>query len=417
MFTKLFKIYIQVIFLLFFLQLNAQNLEKKRSPKNIKSIQLRPLKINAYNPVIKLGESIELSFDDLKGDEKNYTYTLVHCDYNWQESNIATTEYLTGLTSDDIREYNNAFNTYQAYTHYNLVLPNENMRFKLSGNYILQVKDDYDELVFTRRFMVYEPKVTVGVSVHKSPNISKFNTHQNVQFTINTSGVKVNNPRDEIKVSLYQNFDWHTVITDLKPQYFSASQLIYNYTDKSLFEGGNEFLYFDTKNIRTAVNNVRKVQLKTLYNSYLYLDESRFNKPYTYYPDIDGNFVVRNLSGETAVTEADYSKVHFSLDLPFNADKNIYVYGAFNNWQINNSNLLKYNTERHLYETSLLFKQGFYNYKYVVKKGDKIYLNATSGSFYQTENNYTVLVYLKLFSDRYDRLVGIGNANSKNLQN
>jgi len=395
----------------------AQKTEKRIAPNNIKSIQLKPLKVNAYAPIIKLGEIIELSFDDLDGDEKNYSYSIVHCDYNWFPSKIAPTEYLNGLTTDNIRTYSNAFNTYQIYTHYSLILPNDKMSFKLSGNYILQVKDDYDEIIFTRRFMVYEPKVSVGVSVHKSPNIDKFNTHQNVQFVVNTTGFNINNPSEEIKISLYQNNDWNTVIKGLKPQYYSGNQLIYKYSDKSLFEGGNEYLYFDTKNIRTAVNNIRSVILEDIYNSYLYIDEERFNKPYTYYPDVDGNFVIRIINNDTAITEADYSWVHFYLETPFEKDKHIYIYGAFNNWQINKQNELFYNVKSQLYETKILFKQGFYNYKYVVKKGNQIDLNALSGSFYQTENNYSVLVYLKAFGSRYDRLIGIGSANSKNLQN
>jgi len=417
MIKRFIFINIYIICSFFSLVIKAQNTEQKIAPINIKSIQLRPLKTNAYAPIIKLGEFLELSFDDLRADEKDYTYAIIHCDYNWQPSKIAPTEYLNGLTSDNIRNYTNAFNTYQLYTHYTLVLPNAKMSFKLSGNYILQVKDDYDTLIFTRRFMVYEPKVTVGVSVHKSPDIDKFNTHQNVQFVVNTTGFNINNPSEEIKISLYQNNDWNTLITGLKPQYYSGNQLIYKYTDKSLFAAGNEYLYFDTKTIRTAVNNIRSVVLEDLYNSYLYVDEERFNKPYTYYPDVDGNFVIRNLESNTAITEADYSQVHFYLDTPFEKDKHIYVYGAFNNWQINKQNELFYNSESQLYETKILLKQGFYNYKYVAKTVLGLNLNAVSGSFYQTENKYTVLVYFTEFGSRYDRLIGIGEANSKNLQN
>ncbi len=406
-----------VVFLLSYLSANSQKIEQENTPNNIKSIQLRPLKTNAYAPIIRLGESIELSFDDLDGDEKNYVYTLIHCDFNWKPSTIATTEYLDGLTSDNIRDYTNAFNTYQPYTHYTLLLPNDRVSFKISGNYILQVKDDYDTLIFTRRFMVYEPRVTVGVSVHKSQDISKFNTHQNVQFVVNNTGFNINNPRGEIKISLYQNDDWNTLINGLKPQYYSGAQLIYKYADKSLFAGGNEYLYFDTKSIRTAVNNIRKIELKNVYNAYLYVDENRFDVPYTYYPDINGNFVVRMINNQTAITEADYVWVHFSLETPFDKDKHIYVYGAFNNWQISPQNELFFNTKSKLYETKLLLKQGFYNYKYITKKEDALDLNAISGSFYQTENNYTVFVYFAEFGSRYDRLIGIGSANSINLQN
>jgi len=385
-------------------------------PKNIKGIELKPLKINAYAPIIKLGETIVLSFDDLDGDEKNYSYSILHYTYDWKTSKIPITEYLNGLATDNIRDYSNAFNTYQVYTHYRLTIPNDRVSLKISGNYVLQVKDDNDDVVFSRKFMVYETKVTVGVSIHKSREIKFFNTHQNVQFTVNTNGL-INNPRDEIKIDIYQNNDWNTLISNLKPQYYSGSQLIYKYADKSLFESSNEFLYFDTKNIRTATNNVYRSILKNLYNTYLYKDEIRKNKPYTFYPDIDGNFVIRNLSDETAVTEADYSWVHFSLDLPLQTGKSVYVYGSFNNWQINDATKMVFNNDTNSYEAKLLLKQGFYNYKYILKSGNELLLNGISGNFYQTENNYTVLVYFSEFGSRYDKLIGIGQANSKYLKN
>ena len=410
-----FLIGINLFLLLFSSPIEAQDLEKNKAPQLIKSIQLRPLKVNTFAPLIRLGESISLSFDDLEGDEKNYTYTIVHCDIDWQQSRISSTEYLNGLATDNIRNYKNAFNTYQAYTHYELLISGD--KLELSGNYIIQIKDDLDELIFTRRFMVYEPKVTVGVSAHKSRVIEKFNTHQNLQFTVNTGSFKINNPSDEIKINLYQNNDWNTLIKDIKPQFYSGTQLLYKYTDKSLFEGGNEFLFFDTKNIRTATNNVYKARLEEVYHSYLYLDEVRKTKPYTYYPDINGNFVVRMINDGTAITEADYSWVHFSLKYPFNEETEMYVYGSFNDWQLTNANKMTYNKGQDIYEAKILFKQGFYNYKYVTKTSTDLELNTISGSFYQTENKYTILVYFSEFGSRYDRLIGIGEANSKILQN
>jgi hypothetical protein len=325
------------LFCLYSFNVFSQNIEHIKAPENIKSIQLKPTKVNSYAPIIKLGEAIELSFDDLDGDEKNYTYTIIHCDYDWQQSRIVPTEYLNGLSSDNIRNYNNAFNTYQSYTHYQLGIPNERLSIKLSGNYILQVKDDLDALIFTRRFVVYEPQVTVGVSVHKSPVIEKFNTHQNVQFTVNTGTFKINNPREEIKIKIYQNNDWHTEFSNLVPQFYSGSQLIYKYGDKSLFEAGNEYLFFDTKDIRSATNNIQRVNVAQVYNTYLYADVDRHNKPYTYYPDVNGNFVIRMIDNATAITEADYSWVHFSLALPYNKDKQIYVYGNFNDWRLSDA--------------------------------------------------------------------------------
>ena len=75
----------------------AQKNVKIASPTNIKSISFKPKKLNSYAPIIKLGETMQLSFDDLEGDMKMYSYKIEHCDYDWNISNLSTTEYFPFL--------------------------------------------------------------------------------------------------------------------------------------------------------------------------------------------------------------------------------------------------------------------------------------------------------------------------------
>ncbi len=411
------KHFLYSLFFLSIFSFSQSDLEKQE-PDYIKSVQIRPFKANTYLPIIKLGEPIILKFDDLEGDQKDYSYKITHCTYNWKDSELSPTEYTSGFADGSIREFENSFNTYQNYTHYELRIPNQYVRLKISGNYILSVLNEYEEVVFTRRFIVYQPITNVGVSVHKARKITGINTKQNVEFTIHHENLLINNPSAEIKVALYQNMDWNTVITDLQPQFYRNNQLIYKYGDKTTFFGGNEYLFFDTKDVRTATNNIRRVVLDDIYHSRLYVDETRAKKPYTYYPDINGNFVVRSLNTETISIESEYTKTHLFLDYDNLNKKDIYVYGAFNNYQLSEENKMVYNSETKLYETAILFKQGFYNYTYATVSTDGIIdLNEINGSFFQTENTYQVLVYLHKFGSRYDKVIGYGAGSSVNLQN
>lgn len=395
----------------------AQNDVEVLTPTNIKSVVLHGQKANNFEPIIRLGETLFFSFDDLDGDEKEYTYKLTHCTANWEVSDISSTDYSDGFTEDTIRDYENSFNTYQNYTHYELKLPNQNMRIKISGNYLISVLDEDGETVFTRRFMVYQQKVDVGVSIHKARKIADITSKQNVELVINYPNLRINNPSEEIQVSLYQNNDWNNVITHLKPQYFRGTQLLYKYGDETTFFGGNEFLYFDTKDYRTATNNIRRVELKDIYETRLYVDESRLNKSYTYNPDINGNYLIRTVNTENPKVEADYTKVHFIYKTnKENENANFYVYGAFNNWEFNEENKLKHTTQDY-YETDILLKQGFYNYNYVSLNENNAIDNTIEGTHFQTENNYTVLVYFKEFGSKYDQIIGYGVGNSLNLQN
>ena len=397
----------------------GQNSNMILPPLNIKSIVLKPLNPNDYAPIIKLGEKLILSFDDINADEKIYSYKIEHCDYYWQKSNLASTEYMTGFATDRIRDYENSFNTLQYYTHYQLQIPNKNNRIKKSGNYIISIIDDYGNIVFTRRFIIYQQRVDVGVTAHRSREVTSINEKHSIQFVINHQNLLLNNPNQEIKVDIYQNNDWNSVIKNLQPKYVRGAQLLYNYVDDISYWAGNEYLYFDTKEIRNATNNIFKTRLDNIFNTFLYTNEARGEKPYSFYPDVNGNFVLRTIDTDDVSLEGDYSFIHFSLENNENLNgENIYIYGNYNDWQITPENKMRYNNKTNLYEATLLLKQGFYNYTYVTVN-DLLQVNthAIEGSFYQTENKYTVIVYYRKFGELYDQVIGIGNTSSERLLN
>lgn len=387
---------------------------------HIKTIILKPTTPNSFFPAVKLGEKIQLYFDDLNADEENYYYKVVHCNEDWDASNLLESEFVNGYAEDKIQEYENSFNTLQPYTNYKLTLPNNTTRLKISGNYLLVVSNSDGEVVFERRFIVYEPLVTVAAAVYRSRDISQINSKQSVEFTIDYTNFRINNPRDEIFPVLLQNNNWQFSVKGLKPQFYRGNQLLYKYNNETSFWAGNEFLYFDSKSIRNSSLNIEKSVLGTnLYHTYLYTNEERIDKPYTLFPDINGNFIVRNLDAQNNHTDADYSWVHFSLSCMENLDnKNIYVSGNFNNWQLNEDNKMTFNEDNGLYEAAILLKQGFYNYQFLTQdKNGNLSNHDIDGSFYQTENDYMVIVYYKKFGSRYTKVIGLGFANSEKINN
>ncbi|MFT7901294.1 DUF5103 domain-containing protein [Tenacibaculum ascidiaceicola] len=383
--------------------------------QNIKTIQLRPKNNpNFYAPITRLGDVLKLSFDDLDADSKQYQYKIEHMTHDWKPSSMTSNQYIEGFEQNEIINFTNSFNTLQPYTHYSVEIPNQNTIITKSGNYLISVIDENYEVVFTRRCVFYEDITTVGVAAFRSRNAATTNQQQTVQFSVNHPGLQINTPSQEINVALFQNHNWNTAITNLQPIFIKPQQLLYNHTIKTNFWGGNEFLNFDTKFIRNSSLNVARVERKNLYHSYLYTDEPRTDKIYTYNPDINGQFVVRTTErgvvDDRDNTEADYSLVHFSLEAfePYE-NKDVYVYGAFNNYELSEENKMVYDSSQRIYKATLPFKQGFYNYSYVTLDSNKnINLHEIDGSFYQTENEYTVIVYYKPFGEIYDRVIGVG---------
>lgn len=157
-----------------------------------------------------------------------------------------------------------------------------------------------------------------------------------------------------------------------------------------------------------------------IYNSYLYTNQARANQIYTLNQDVNGNFVVKNINGSNNQIEADYAWVYFTLSAPaFRLNKDIYITGMFNNYSLTPEYKMDYNADKGVYEKAVMIKQGFTNFEYQIadKKGVIDYENAIDGNFYQTENDYIILVYYKQSSDRYERVIGKGTANSVNITN
>jgi hypothetical protein len=389
------------ILLFVFASFNAQQ---------IKTIQLRPLGENNFSAIVPLGTVLKLSFDDLDADSKQYKYKIEHKTHDWKPSRLFASQFVNGFDQNTIIDVTNSFNTLQSYSHYELKIPNINTVITKSGNYLLSVLDRYDAIVFTRKFVLYENATTVPVSVIRSRNIKTVDTQQTIQFSVNHPGVRINNPKQEIHVTILKNNNWNEVISDLQPTFFKQNQLLYTYTNKTNFWGGNEYLNFDSKILRNKSVNIIKITKEEVYNHYIYPFMFNAFRPYTYNPDINGQFAVRTLEGRDNNTEADYALMHFSIaiDSAF-SEKEVFVYGAFNAFSVGRENQMYYDSKNQKYTANLLLKQGFYNYTFATLGADNVVnANEINGSFFETENEYTVIVYFKPSGSLYDQVIGVG---------
>ena len=409
-----------IILLLGVIQLCAQELSEQLPPDYIKSVTFGDE--NTYNgfPILNLGEVCQLRFDDLRAIDASYYYEITYADWNWMPSSLFKSEYLEGIDNLRIRDVENSYGTLQDYNHYRLQIPNNQTKLKLSGNYLLSVYDDDDLLVFSKRFLVSENIAPVGVSIHRSRDLNDIDYTQSVHFRVQTDQLYVRQPQEEIKTVVVQNYRWDTAIDHLTPTYIINNELRYEQNTESKFEGGNEYHFFDTKDLRSNGGNVSQVlRSSDLYETILFSNVVRAERPYTYAPDINGGFLIQTLQGYDPNTESDYTDVHFSLlSKPTLPPLRFFVVGSFNLHQPSEKHELFYDEYNGIYHTQFLIKQGIYNYKIIsIDDQSNWNENNVSGSHWETENDYTVLVYQKKWGDLHFSLVGVGHGNSNNILN
>ncbi|GGH76298.1 MAG: DUF5103 domain-containing protein [Bacteroidetes bacterium] len=382
---------------------------------NIRTVRLLRVGETESMPFVRLGANgaIKLMFDDLAADFKNYQYTFLHCNADWTPSDLIRAEYMETYQQEIIRDYNFSFNTYVPYTHYELSFPNQYIKFTKSGNYLLIVYlDTPDEPAFTLRFVIYEDVVNISSDTHRATTADQMADHQQVDFSIYHGEYPIPDAFRDLKVTVMQNHRWDNAITNLKPRFMSNNTLNYDYDLENNFLGGNEFREFNTKNMRSLSLRVRKIEIDTAFVAYVMDEESRRFKQFITWEDLNGGYRIIKQDGEDEHTEADYIRMDFKLKYDYPLPGGCYLFGELTNWRVDPKYALTYNHDEGTYTGQFYFKQGFYNYQYAtMTAAGGADTTPFEGDHWQTENEYTIIVYHREIGIRYDRVIGITTSN------
>lgn len=421
-----FSFSLLIFFVFLTISLEARDVtdyKDQANDKRIRTIQLYREGWNLSFPSVKLNsdEKLELHFDLLSERPETYYYTFIHCTKDWLLSDIFINDYLEGFEENQIEDYSASFNTTVSYIHYRISFPNDNVKLKLSGNYIIKVykPGDPDNPVLTQRFIITEDASEIQVTTHRPQLPGLLNESQQVDVTVKLQGISVTDPYRNIYTAILQNGRWDNAKMNLKSDQASGNELKYSsLSDKNIFPGGNEFRYFDIRNIKYLSEFVSRIDYSPpYYHVLLKPSEDRDGKPYFYWKDFNGKYYINVQNGKNMDTDADYLNVYFTLPSTYPVDGGrMYVSGAFTGWKCGEDNVMVYNPQKAQYECNMLIKQGWYNYEYVFLKNpdDPAVATKFEGNHFETENDYTVLVYYRNPRERYDRIIGITTANTLN---
>jgi hypothetical protein len=396
--------------------------EKVYMPQ-VKSAQLYVYGNQLAYPIIKLdgGDRLELHFDDLDANVKNYSYTFQLCNADWTPAMLSQFDYIRGFSQQRINTYRVSTLAFTRYTHYQAILPDRNCMPSRTGNYILKVFLDGDtsKLAFTKRMLVYEDKAVIGAQVQQPFNAQVFKSHQKVQFKVNTKNLNVVNAAQQINVDILQNDRWDNAIRNIRPTFMTNNQVEYNTEEDAVMAAGKEWRWLDLRSFRLQSDRVQSANYSNKATEIIVKpDISRRSYQFNFYRDNNGHYFLEPSESINPHWQSDYATVRFSYMPPGNIpfpDKDVYLFGQLTNYGVDDSARMRFNTERGVYETSLFLKQGYYDFSYVTKDkkpNSKFIFEETEGNYWESENEYTILVYYRALGGRADELVGIAKINS-----
>ncbi len=399
--------------------LSDQPYETRSFSDRFKTLRTQVEGRELFPPIIDLNtnEHITISFDEMTEEVSYLQYSLVHCNADWRPSALSDLEYLDGFNTNPIEEFDFSMATFAHYVHYSLTLPNEDVQFKVSGNYVLLVypENEPERVLLQVCFSVYENNILVAPSVTSRTDIDYNREHQQVSVTLNANNYRIQNPYNELKVSVTQNGRRDNEVIVNRPLRIQGSQIFFDHDRNLIFEAGNEFRRFEMVATRYAGLGVANIyHFDPYYHVELTPVKPRSESSYLYDQTQNGRFVIRQSGASDSDTEADYFVVHFTLDSDPIPGGKIYIDGKLTNHRYSPYNEMVYNPQTEQYEKTLLLKQGSYNYQYLfLPDGTRTATAApVEGNYYQTVNEYLVKVYHRAPGERYDRLIGIGMSYS-----
>ena len=408
----------KLLFMMFFALSIGANAQVKYftdiNNRQIKTLQVKVAGEPFSDPYIFLGEEkqIEINFDFMGDGFPRYAYNVIHCNADWTKSQLSPIEYMDGFQGMTIDDYTNSISTTTQYANYSLFFPNENIQFKVSGNYAIQVynEDNPDQILFTACFSVAEPAVNINASISGNTDIDTNQSHQQVGFTINTRNFPISFPQTDLKIVVYQNNRRDNAVTNIQPTTIQENLISYTNNRSLIFPAGNEYRRMEFLSNKYNGMHVEHISYHNpYYNVELTIDQPRDRLTYQYDQDQDSRFFINCSGCNDPNTEADYYIVHFTLACAPFLGGNVYLNGELFNNVLDEKSKMGYNFETQQYEKAVLLKQGSYNYQYlfVPNNSTKGETGPIEGNFYQAENEYSIYVYYHPMGARFDRLIGV----------
>jgi len=262
--------------------------------------------------------------------------------------------------------------------------------------------------------MVFQNQVLVAAKVVPPSQTEIRRRAQQINLNLNYNNREIFDPRNNLKIIIRQNQRWDNAKIELKPTMVREDIKMMEY---QLFDGtntfmaGNEFRFVDLRYVRARGVNIAKITMEenVVYAETL-VDVVRPTLTYSQYLDVNGQYAIFNFERQNHELESEYLLTTFNLASE-GISETPYVLGAMTQWGRDSNAKMILNQKTKTYQSTLLLKQGWYDYQFGYLKQDGWDTSSLEGDYFETENEYEVFVYYRDMGSRYDELIGYINLN------
>lgn len=362
-------------------------------------------------PVVSMDgdPSLTLEFDLLEEEGRPLSVYFQHADRTWQRD-LSPNQVLESYQNDRLLEYRPSRGTRVSYVHYRYQFPNEDIRFRISGNYILRVTERgrRDSVLFEQPFFVAEAEGGLQLEAESFPipGQQSPSLRPRARYT----------PPSEIRGDPFG----HTVcfvrngrLTDTRcedrPLLVRQPELEFELERDQAYAPTTAEYEVDLSTLR-ATNEILQVdRTSSPIRVLLDADYARFEETPAGL-SANGQTVVRSVLSDRAdpTISAEYVETTFAFvpsgEQPYGSP--LSVAGSFSGMDPGRGTRMTWNASQGQYEGTVLLKQGQYPYFY--STSDPALTKQIRGVQRRFASTYTAFVYYEDARHNTDRLLRVG---------
>lgn len=376
------------------------------APKHpIYSVELFPNGRPNAAPFLELNsnDQLTLRFESLGFDSHSFQISFTHHNPDWSKSGLSPDQYFIGFDQHDIPGGILSRTTQPYYRSYPYTFPNQNVRFRVSGNYMLHVHNrDTGELEFSLPFFVYENEGSVASSTEtlRSARYQLRLMHRPVsRYSLPDF---VDQPQFDLSFYYSQNQFWGQMTEAQELDFSDPNQAQFELSSNRPFVGDYEFRVLNLNNVDQLSRSVLDIDKTSEPWKVVLRDEAEgFTRPVS--------IGSPQLYGPEHSMNRNYLDVRFSLDAGDyqNDGQEIYLVGDFNSWKLNTQYRMTFDENIGRWVQSVIMKEGTYRYKYVLVDNNRVDDLAFDTLFPENRQEYHAFVYFRDINQFYHRLLQV----------